>query len=153
MRLRAVTEEFARDSFENLLFSICRFYEIVGKWPEQVTIVSWSFKKNRFELHRQAILWDPPRRGYVFDGVNDPVDLNGAITGENVARQSFGVDPYGTRVDEHTPPPPGRPVNLGVKSRDRDPFRRTPPYEISCPAVVGLLQHLGPQKYQGQLPW
>jgi hypothetical protein len=30
VRERAVVEEFARDSFENLLFSIARFKEVVG---------------------------------------------------------------------------------------------------------------------------
>src|SRR5262245_13363786 len=37
VRCRAVTEEFARDSFENLLFSICRFFEMVGAWPKSVS--------------------------------------------------------------------------------------------------------------------
>lgn len=29
---RAVTEEYARDSYENLLFSLCRFHELTGGW-------------------------------------------------------------------------------------------------------------------------
>lgn len=31
---RTVTEEYARDSFENLLFSICRFKEVTGNTVE-----------------------------------------------------------------------------------------------------------------------
>ena len=32
VRDRAFTEEHARDSYENLLFSLCRFHEITGAW-------------------------------------------------------------------------------------------------------------------------
>ena len=42
---RAVTEEFALDSFQNVLFSLCRFKEVVGRYPDRVTIVSFTFKK------------------------------------------------------------------------------------------------------------
>ena len=37
---RFATEDFSRDSFENLLFSICRFQEITGQYPDRVTVVS-----------------------------------------------------------------------------------------------------------------
>jgi hypothetical protein len=49
------TEEHARDSFENLLFSICRFYELTGNYPESITVVGFEFKKERFiKVHRAA---------------------------------------------------------------------------------------------------
>eukprot|EP00850_Spirogloea_muscicola_P000141 SM000001S04543 [mRNA] locus=s1:841502:842944:- [translate_table: standard] len=35
---RALTEEFARDSLENLLFSICRFHELTGAYPNNITV-------------------------------------------------------------------------------------------------------------------
>jgi hypothetical protein len=152
VRLRAVTEEFARDSFENLLFSICRFFEIVGSWPRLVTVVGWDFKRDRFELHRQAIRWNSSTT-YFYDGVNNPVDLAGAIGGELVARAAFGVDPYGTGAAVYTPPPPSKPVDLGAKRIERNAFRRTHPYEASCPDVAGLLKYKGPQLYAGPLPW
>ncbi|KAI4337925.1 hypothetical protein L6164_016287 [Bauhinia variegata] len=34
VKSRALTEEHARDSFENLLFSICRFRELTGSYPK-----------------------------------------------------------------------------------------------------------------------
>ena len=53
MRRRAHTEEFARDSFENLLFSLCRHRELTGGYPQRLTVVSLPFKRERFEtLHR-----------------------------------------------------------------------------------------------------
>ncbi|CAM0136960.1 unnamed protein product [Umbelopsis sp. WA50703] len=52
---RVATEEHARDSFENLLFSICRFYELTGNYPESITVVGFEFKKERFiKVHRAA---------------------------------------------------------------------------------------------------
>mmetsp|Transcript_1407 Transcript_1407/g.2104 ORF Transcript_1407/g.2104 Transcript_1407/m.2104 type:complete len:271 (-) Transcript_1407:731-1543(-) len=66
VRDRAVTEEHARDSFENLLFSICRFKEVVGSYPETITVISFTFKKQRFEtLHREAIRWPSDKFHYV----------------------------------------------------------------------------------------
>jgi hypothetical protein len=38
LKARALTEEHARDSFENLLFSICRFFELTGHFPHNITV-------------------------------------------------------------------------------------------------------------------
>jgi hypothetical protein len=57
-----VTEDYARDSYENLLFSLCRFHELAGSWPRNVTVVGYAFKEERFvSLHRAAISF--PVRG------------------------------------------------------------------------------------------
>ncbi|CAG8774507.1 25326_t:CDS:2, partial [Racocetra persica] len=53
---RMTTEEYARDSYENLLFSICRFKEVTGHYPQNVIVVGFKFKRERFlDLHRAAI--------------------------------------------------------------------------------------------------
>lgn len=52
----APLQEHARDSFENLLFSLCRFHEITGRYPARITAVSYTLKQKRFEqLHRAAV--------------------------------------------------------------------------------------------------
>lgn len=38
VRSRALTEEHAKDSFENLLFSVCRFRELTGSYPQNITV-------------------------------------------------------------------------------------------------------------------
>jgi hypothetical protein len=38
VRWRTLTEEHARDSFENLLFSVCRFRELTGTYPYNITV-------------------------------------------------------------------------------------------------------------------
>jgi hypothetical protein len=51
-----IMQEHARDSFENLLFSLCRFHEITGRYPAHITAVSYTLKQKRFEqLHRAAV--------------------------------------------------------------------------------------------------
>jgi hypothetical protein len=66
VRARAFTEEHARDSLENLLFGLCRFYELTGAYPEAVTVVGYDFKRERFAaLHRAALRWPPARFQYV----------------------------------------------------------------------------------------
>ena len=153
VKLRATTEEFARDSFENLLFSICRFEECVGKYPEKIIVVSWAFKKERFDMHRKAIRF--PSSRFTFEGVNNPVDLTAAEDGERKAIEDFKQDPYGTREnrgderDEN-----GRLIKfLGDKRRERNPFNRQHSYLTSCSELKGLLCHSGPEIYKERLPW
>lgn len=46
VRSRALTEEHARDSFENLLFSVCRFRELTGRYPQNITVSFDSFENH-----------------------------------------------------------------------------------------------------------
>lgn len=69
-------EEQALDSFANLVFSIARFWKIVGKWPEKISVVSHGFKRERFsELHVRALRWPTERVEFV--GI-DPVYMRPA---------------------------------------------------------------------------
>jgi len=137
--LRTATEEFARDSFENLLFGICRFREHAGRYPETVSVVSWGFKAARFDQHRETLRW--PATRFTFAGVNQPIDLAAAQAGELDAIEAFRRDPYGTGGD------------LAAKRAQRNPFDRQPPYEETCPELAGLLRHRGPDPFEGRLPW
>eukprot|EP01060_Flectonema_neradi_P003250 TRINITY_DN12082_c0_g1_i1.p1 TRINITY_DN12082_c0_g1~~TRINITY_DN12082_c0_g1_i1.p1 ORF type:complete len:280 (+),score=30.52 TRINITY_DN12082_c0_g1_i1:114-842(+) len=70
---RTVVEEFARDSMENVLFSLCRFREVHSAYPRFLTVVSYSYKKKRFtDLHRAAVAW--PLDKYHFVGVDPEVN-------------------------------------------------------------------------------
>jgi hypothetical protein len=139
VRERASTEEFARDSFENLLFGICRFRECAESYPQSVTIVSWGFKQERFDLHRSAIRF--PEKRFRFVGPNNPAALAEAIEGERRnGIEPFTRDPFGV-------------CELNVKRQARNPFNRQNPYRISCPEIAPLLEHSGRELYSGPLPW
>ena len=69
---RSTTENYALDSFQNLLFSIARFHEFTGHFPSVITIVGYEFKRPRFtDLHREALRWPMDKFNYI--GV-DPKD-------------------------------------------------------------------------------
>jgi hypothetical protein len=136
---RATMEEFARDSFENLLFALCRFREVTGRYPNLVTVVSWTFKEHRFNLHGEALRW--PSGRLRFRGVNQPVDVASALKGEAETVTHFRADPYGAGGV------------LAAKRTTRDPFNRRIPYSTSCPELTGLLAHGGPDLHVGGLPW
>ena len=59
---RAISEEYARDSYENILFSLCRFFEVIGRYPEKITVIGFGFKERRFvDLHRKAVRFPKDR--------------------------------------------------------------------------------------------
>jgi hypothetical protein len=136
---RAATEEFARDSFENLLFGICRFQEITGRYPDHVTFVSWAFKEQRFGMHREALGWPAARFTYV--GANNPPELAQALTAEERARVKYAADPYSSGPE------------FTRKRDDRNPFRRQHGYFTSCPELAALFHHRGPEPFTAPLPW
>ena len=78
---RATTENYALDSFQNLLFSIARFREFTGHYPEHITVVGYDFKRPRFtQLHRAALRW--PMEKFTYIGVDHDDHDRGAIEGE-----------------------------------------------------------------------
>eukprot|EP00754_Rhynchopus_humris_P006417 Rhum_TRINITY_DN13095_c0_g1::Rhum_TRINITY_DN13095_c0_g1_i2::g.56867::m.56867 len=134
---RAWVEEYARDSFENLLFSMCRFREVYGVYPRWVTVVSYSYKRERFEsLHREALRFPLSRFKYVgVDPESNPYTDAGNI-------EKFTADPYG----------------CGEKSTalrsSRNPFHRTAPYSLTCPEMQHLLSACGPTLIgKDDVPW
>lgn len=129
------------------MFSICRFQEITGSYPEKVTVVSFTFKKRRFEeLHAQALQW--PKQSFSYIGVdpeaNTGFNLQEATVGElENAAKPFEIDPYGCHSQV-----------LQEKRRSRNPFKRTPPYELSCPDMKELLSYCGPAIIpKSKVPW
>ncbi|XP_004498385.1 uncharacterized protein C57A10.07 [Cicer arietinum] len=141
VKWRALTEEHARDSFENLLFSVCRFRELTGTYPQNITVVSYDFKEDRFaNLHRSAIGF--PESRFFYAGT--PATSNAkdaALKGEELVRTQFSKDPYGCRG------------SLYHKKLKRDPFHRSIPYPNGCPEIESLFRYCGPTPYPGALPW
>ncbi|KAJ7549129.1 hypothetical protein O6H91_07G041400 [Diphasiastrum complanatum] len=141
VKWRALTEEHARDSYENLLFSICRFRELTGHYPHNITVVSYSFKEHRFsQLHRAAIRFPASRFMYV--GTPPSVlAAASAAEGELRVQEQFQNDPYGCTG------------SLQQKRWKRDPFLRTIPYPAGCPEIADLFSYCGKDLYDKELPW
>ena len=141
VKSRAFTEEKSRDSLENIIFSLCRFYELTGRYPEKITIVSYDFKEERFlETHRRAIQW--PKNKMKFIGT--PALNKEAIAGEEMTRNMFENDLYGCRGD------------LAKKRQLRDPFAHGGYTGDRCPDMATLLDYCpvrGHHVFRKSLPW
>jgi hypothetical protein len=119
--IRAITEEFARDSFENLLFSVCRFHQCTGKEPRHITVCSFGFKASRYKAHADAL---GISEKLFYQEVNNPAGdaddpnspLAKALAGEQETSYLFAKYPTG---DQGT---------LLAKKLKRDPFARGNPY-------------------------
>lgn len=113
---RAFIEEYALDSFLNVLYGLYRYEQIAGSWPERITVCGWGFKCRRIaELHRTALRW---RHDFAYSAVNDPPNLPEARLREDGTCREFEDDPFGLR-------PP-----ISDKRKFRDHFSRVPPYSI-----------------------
>lgn len=138
---RAGKEDYARDSFENLLYGLALFRRHAGWWPRQVTVCGWKFKGRRYSLHRQALKW--PRQKFEYVGVNDPIgdELQKALTGEkakvdSVTRDLFLVGPE------------------WVAQRElRNPFNRRNPYRGIDRDLDAFFDFLDRTAFTENLPW
>jgi len=115
---RVVTEDYARDSYENVVFSVCRFQEITNRLPKKVTIVGFPFKEPRFtELHWPQLRLHDVEYQYI-----------------SVEKEGFDQSLI---VDDAYPPfeedPLGCKPLLSEKRVTRNPYRRLHGYRENCP--------------------
>jgi len=150
-RPRALTKEKRASSTSTAILRSHRlpplFTHVYDRYPEKITVVSFSFKQARFEdMHRPALHW--PSEKFEYLGI-DPdertgFDLAGAEEGEHHnAAKLFQDDPYGCFSDL-----------LVQKRLQRNPFLRTGVHEAICPEIRGLLKWCQKELYSGEaLPW
>ncbi|KAK0566629.1 hypothetical protein OC861_003152 [Tilletia horrida] len=156
--LRMTTENYALDSFQNLLFSFARFREYTGRFPERITVVGYNVKRARFEeLHAKAMRWSVKSvwsglKRWTYVGIDDEGIPKKAhelqAEGEYLRGYSwFAKDMYGCHG------------NLLEKRKKRNPTRRFHPYFTSAPEIADLLDWCPPEDsglqgiYRGTLPW
>ena len=122
------TEEFALDSFDNLLYSIARYNETTSYYPDDITICGFGFKEERFlKYHANAIDFPIDRITYLSDGPYPNYDnkeekdqyFNNLEKAENKnALSLFAKDWYGTCEP------------LNQKKSSRNLYKRTPRYKL-----------------------
>jgi hypothetical protein len=139
----SATEDFSRDSFENLLFSLCRFQQVTGKYPRRVTMVSWAFKGPRFDMHRAAIRF--PAGRFHYEGCNQPLTLETALRGEAITVREFMENRYGASQA------------MLQKRANRNPFRRRHEFDL-CPGLMKFFAFMsdeanGQKDFPDRLPW
>lgn len=133
---RITSEEFSKDSLENITFSICRFHQVTASYPKDISVIGFAFKANRFtQLHFPATVYPSAHIKYIpiADGVTDSI-VDGPY-------QTFKNDLYGCEGD------------LKEKREKRNPFKRFHGYEQTCPEMKDLLDYCGKEVFSGPLPW
>jgi hypothetical protein len=159
---RATSENYALDSFQNLLFSIARFHEYTGRWPEHITVVGYEMKRRRFEeLHREALRWPTSRFTYVgIDG-----KWEGTVAQKGEVRTLFHttysyvvivVSQFQNGYNPYTQDMYGCHSGLLSKRRSRNPFSRFHSYYTSSPELGPLFNwcpDVWTRLFEGPLPW
>ncbi|PVV00865.1 hypothetical protein BB560_004736 [Smittium megazygosporum] len=126
---RVLTEDFALDSYQNLLFSICRFHEITGNYPDHITVVGFDFKKRRFnDLHLKAIRY--PKIRFTYVGVDPTTEIESSRSGE----LKYGYNPFKENLYGCSP-------FLESKKASRNIFNKHHGYKTSCPELSELLDY------------
>ncbi len=112
---RTTVEEFARDSFENLEFSILLFTHLTQREPTKVEVCGFGFKQKRFTFHAMILgITD-----FQYVSVNDPpndVLQSIALPSEERTLKLFRANPRGDTGE------------LLSKRLERDPYDRGNPY-------------------------
>ncbi|MGO9269513.1 MAG: hypothetical protein ACLQOO_04525 [Terriglobia bacterium] len=90
----AFAEDFARDSFENVFYSLLAYRHRSGFWPSRVGVVSWKFKALRYYLIGLAL--GLVGRDFRFFGSGDP---RSAEACEKLAVASVAYDAQIVDVD------------------------------------------------------
>ncbi|KAL1681792.1 hypothetical protein EV122DRAFT_260322 [Schizophyllum commune] len=145
---RATTEDYALDSYQNLLFSIARFHEYTGRYPVKITVVGYEMKRARFiELHRRAIRWPEDKFEYIGVDPEGEEKTNAAEGEKQNGYLPYTTDTYGCHS------------TLLAKRRQRNQFLRFHSYYTSAPELAPLLSwcpslhSAGSGLYTGDLPW
>jgi len=143
--VRTTTENYALDSYQNLLFSIARFHEYTGVYPERITVVGYEMKRRRFtDLHRTAIRWPKHQFEYIGIDTRDAKENNIALEGEKLSGYTpYSKDLYGCHSE------------LLRKRRARNRSLRFHPYHTYSPELTSLMEWCPADNtlYGGILPW
>jgi hypothetical protein len=162
----ATTEDAALDSYQNVIFSIARFRELMGAYPSRITVLGHAFKRRRFEqLHRLALRWPKTRFAYEGLPLRNDVDEREATAGEvppspllNVVLCVLYLIPPHQLANAYTPYTGdlyGCHVPLVQKRVGRNFHIRTHGYHVGAPELRELLEWCpkdGKQIFPGTLP-
>ena len=124
-----------------MLFSLCRFKQLTGNYPDKISVVSLKFKKQRFvDYHRAAVKFPASRFFYYSNNGETSSEKLESSEFEN-ALKHFQNDPYGCGDF------------LRGKKATRNVMRKHVPYPQGCAEMSGLFTACGNHIYEGRLPW
>lgn len=133
---RIILENYARDSFENVIYLICRFYEVTGCYPQNITIIGFEFKRSRFLKYHleQALNYPLDLVEYIGNCPTPPQEIHQAYFKEldnseyQFAVKLFQQDWYGIKDP------------LLKKRVGRNPFNQKNNYGTTNPTLEGFIK-------------
>lgn len=127
-------EEYARDSLENLLFSMCRHFQYLKSAPKSVGSCSWQFNVERYGIFAKKLS--------IPDFHVIPV---GRLKNEELISEKWAKlaekDPFYTKQSDSK-----------EKYRNRDPWKKGHPYSQISPDFQRLFKKLKKLRHQGRGP-
>lgn len=128
-------EEYARDSFENVIFLICRFYQEYQTYPKKITVVGFEFKRDRFLKHhfKEALGYDNVE--YIGNAPKPETNVEEYFQDLHQSEYRHAVrwfeqDWYGIRDP------------LVTKKLSRNPFNLQHPYKETNPQLKEFLDNI-----------
>ena len=166
---RCFLDQYATDSFQNVLFPLLQFPDYVKvmswsnttmtdekqpRWPTNLVVIGHEFKRRRFiKLHIPAVKF--PRERVKYIGVDPPFDeARMAEVVEGDARRGYGVwkdDLYGKGAL-----PQEKREQRGWNVQRMADFHRDvmdPLKDAERQVVTELMEWRGPDIFPGSLPW
>jgi hypothetical protein len=127
---KVALEEYSRDSFENLLNSLCVYRKEMGNYPQRVTVVGFDFKRKRFSQEHAKFLGIPQ-----FTYVGMDIDLTPLYEPMEISTTipQFQHTPFGCDNNKNNP--------LFIKRMRRDPYHRGHIPSEWCPEMKELFTY------------
>eukprot|EP01066_Platyproteum_vivax_P012256 Platyproteum_vivax@DN5573_c0_g1_i2.p1 len=134
---RLFTEDFARDTFENLLFSLCRFRQLTGHYPKRLSVVTYFHKCGRVARYLALLRYPTPIKclGAGLIPSDKEMDIEVGLMAAKLK------DLMGCNGDL-------------AKKHSRNPHFQVPPYPNLCPELSPIFNYCNQHHFRTiQFPW
>ncbi len=91
---RVITEDYARDSMQNIHHSLMRYFIHLNRFPQKIDVFNWGFKSERFHFHAATL--GIPSDSFTYHSVNNLKDetLRLVQKFEKKVFEQFQQDPF-----------------------------------------------------------
>lgn len=121
-------EEYAKDTFENILFAMCRAYQVYKEFPVTLGILTWTWKGKRVQV--------------IAEGLRIPDFVVIGVGNKNLSKTQTQI------ADEVKPDPLHRTSELAQKRGERNPWKKRNPYE-GIPGLRKMFKVLNKMEKEG----
>lgn len=123
---RIFLEEYARDLYENVAYSLKRFEQICGTQPQELTIIGYEFKRKRFMEYHVPACFDK-RAQYI--GIDPRPDYSEGLAQWEAFYDQLAKNEYEHALRYFEKDPTGESIDVLVRKKEgRNPYNTVAPY-------------------------